>query len=249
MPEPTPCEPKKALLVLADSLAYFGPNGGLPADDPRIWPNLVAAQLGWRLELVAQIGWTSREAYWALIKDPRAWAALPTAGALVLAVGGMDSLPSPLPTALREMIRYIRPPRLRRRVREGYQWAQPRLAPLGWPIALPAKLTVEYQEQIRSSVATLRPDLPVIATLPPTHCAPSYAKVHRARPKVAAKLAAWARIHDLPLVDLLEATGQHVLAGRGNPDGIHWGFEGHESAARAMLRALDEARLRQGGAG
>ena len=31
----------------ADSLAYYGPTGGLPADDPRIWPNIVASQLGW----------------------------------------------------------------------------------------------------------------------------------------------------------------------------------------------------------
>ena len=233
MPEPT-----RTLLVLADSVAYFGPNGGLPADDPRIWPNLVAAELGWKLELVAQIGWTSREAYWALIKDPRAWAALTKAGALVIAVCGMDTLPSPLPTAVRETIRYIRPPQLRRRVREAYQWAQPRLAPIGWPIALPAKLTVEYQEEIRSSVAALRPDLPVVATLPSVHCAPSYAEVHRGRPKTAAALSAWASRHQLPVVDLKAAVEEHVLAGRGNPDGIHWGFEGHERVAAAMLREL-----------
>ena len=35
------------LLVFADSLSYYGPTGGLPADDPRIWPNIVASQLGW----------------------------------------------------------------------------------------------------------------------------------------------------------------------------------------------------------
>ena len=37
---------RPTLLVLADSLSYYGPKGGLPADDPRIWPNLVAAELG-----------------------------------------------------------------------------------------------------------------------------------------------------------------------------------------------------------
>ncbi|ADG97482.1 conserved hypothetical protein [Segniliparus rotundus DSM 44985] len=229
---------RQTLLVLADSLAYYGPNGALASDDPRIWPNLVAAELGWQLELVAQIGWTSREAYWALMKDPRAWAALPKAGALVIAVCGMDSLPSPLPTALRESMRYIRPPRLRRRVREAYQWAQPKLAPIGWPIALPAGLTVHYQERIRSSVAALRPDLQVVATLPSVHCAPSYARAHRGRPKTAAALSDWARSHRLRVVDLKAAVEEHVFAGRGNPDGIHWGFEGHERVAAAMLRAL-----------
>src|SRR5699024_9910520 len=111
---------RPVLLVIADSLAYYGPRGGLPADDPRIWPNLVAAELGWRVELVARVGWTSRDAWWALTQDPRVWAAVPKAGAVVFGVSGMDSLPSPMPTALREAIRYLRPPALRRMVREGY---------------------------------------------------------------------------------------------------------------------------------
>lgn len=49
---------RPALLVFADSLAYYGPTGGLPADDPRIWPNIVASQLDWDLELIGRIGWT-----------------------------------------------------------------------------------------------------------------------------------------------------------------------------------------------
>ena len=114
------------LLIFADSLAYYGPTGGLPADDPRIWPDIVAGQLGWELELIGRIGWTCRDIWWAATQDPRAWAALPRAGAVIFATGGMDSLPSPLPTALRELIRYVRPPWLRRWAREGYGWIQPR---------------------------------------------------------------------------------------------------------------------------
>ncbi len=122
--------PKRdSLLVLSDSLAYYGPKGGLPADDPRIWPTLVADELGLELELFGRIGWTSRDVWWALTQDPRIWAAVPRAKAVVFAFGGMDSLPSPMPTALREQIRYIRPPWLRQRVRDGYGWLQPRLAP------------------------------------------------------------------------------------------------------------------------
>ena len=71
---------RPALLVFADSLAYYGPTGGLPADDPRIWPNIVASQLGWDLELIGRIGWTCRDVWWAATQDPRAWAALPRAG-------------------------------------------------------------------------------------------------------------------------------------------------------------------------
>ena len=68
---------------------------GCPSDDPRIWPNIVASQLGWDLELIGRIGWTCRDVWWAATQDPRAWAALPRAGAVIFATGGMDSLPSP----------------------------------------------------------------------------------------------------------------------------------------------------------
>lgn len=74
---------KPVLLIFADSLAYYGPTGGLPADDPRIWPNLVATQLGWGVELIGRIGWTCRDVWWAATQDPRSWAALPKAGAVV----------------------------------------------------------------------------------------------------------------------------------------------------------------------
>jgi lysophospholipase L1-like esterase len=42
-------------------------------------------------------------------------------------------------------------------------------------------------------------------------------------------------------VDLKEAVAQHVLGGRGNPDGIHWNFEAHEAVAELMLKALAQA--------
>jgi hypothetical protein len=34
---------------------------------------------------------------------------------------------------------------------------------------------------------------------------------------------------------------EEVLAGRGNPDGIHWNFEAHACVADLMLKALAEA--------
>ena len=46
---------RPVLLVFCDSLSYYGPTGGLPSDDPRIWPNIVASQLGWDLELIGRL--------------------------------------------------------------------------------------------------------------------------------------------------------------------------------------------------
>jgi diglucosylglycerate octanoyltransferase len=227
------------LVVLGDSLCYYGPKGGLPADHPQIWPNLVAAEFGWDVELVARVGWTCRDAYWALIGDPRLWAALPHAAAVVFAVGGMDTLPSPLPTALREQIRYIRPPALRRRVRAAYRWAQPRLSPLGRPVALPPKLSVHYLERSRAALTQLRPELPIVATLPPTHRCRDYGYAHPGRVAATAAVASWAAEHGLPAVDLYAPTVEHVLSGvDANPDGIHWGWAAHRAVAREMSTAL-----------
>ncbi|MGW4243231.1 diglucosylglycerate octanoyltransferase [Nocardia sp. NPDC004722] len=233
--------PRKVLVVVADSLSYFGPKGGLPADHPRIWPNLVAAELDWDVELVARIGWTCRDAYWALIGDPRIWAAVPRAGAVVFATGGMDSLPSPLPTALRELIRYIRPAAVRRRVRDAYGWLQPRLSPLGWPVALPPSVSVDYLEQSRNSLAQLRPELPFVAVLPSVHKCEAYAEVHTGREPMVRAVTAWAAEHAVPLVDLGDAVRDNVFNGPANPDGIHWGWEGHSAVARAMVKVLTEA--------
>lgn len=229
---------RPVLLVLADSLAYYGPKGGLAADHPRIWPSIVGRELGWDVELVARIGWTCRDAWWAVTQDPRVWASVPRAGAMVLATGGMDSLPSPLPTALREQIRYVRPPAVRRVVRQTYGWLQPRLAPLGRPVALPPRLSVEYLEQIRDSMTTLRPGLPVVGTLPSVHRCDAYGRIHAGREPAVRATTAWAHDHQVPLVDLKAAVEPDFRSGTANPDGIHWGWDSHTRVAEAMLTTL-----------
>ncbi len=233
-------DPRRTLLVFADSLSYYGPQGGLPADDPRIWPNIVATQLGWDLELIGRIGWTCRDVWWAATQDPRSWAALPRAGAVVFATSGMDSLPSPLPTALRELIRYVRPAWLRRWARDGYGWVQPRLSPVARS-ALPPRLTVEYLEMTRAAIDFNRPGIPVVASLPSVHIADTYGKAHHGRPGTVAAITEWADEHRIPLVDLKQAVAEEMLAGRGNPDGIHWSFPAHQAVAELMLKALAEA--------
>jgi len=237
-PESGAVAARPTLLVIADSLSYYGPKGGLPADDPRIWPNLVAAELGWDVELVARIGWTTRDAWWAMTQDPRVWATIPRAGAVVLAVGGMDTLPSPLPTALRELLRYVRPPALRRVARNVYGWLQPRLSPLGRPVALPPRISVEYLEMIRDALAYMRPELPVIGTLPAVHRSEQYRSVHRGRRPAVQAITRWAAEKAVPLVDLGEAVRDNIRSDDANPDGIHWGWEAHRRVATEVVAAV-----------
>jgi hypothetical protein len=236
------------LLVLADSLAFHGPERAEPADEPRLWPNVAAAALGGRAELVAGIGWTARHAWHALTHDPRVWALMPAVDALVLGVGGMDTLPSPLPTALRELIPALRPDGLRRAVRAGYVRAQPALArtfartlPGGGPVALPPHLTVEYLERCRSAVLAIRPGLPVVAALPPVHRAAVYGSVHPGRPAAERATRAWAQGNGVALLDLQALVGEHVLAGEGNPDGMHWGWAAHAAVGAACADMLRPA--------
>ncbi|MBB3039048.1 diglucosylglycerate octanoyltransferase [Hoyosella altamirensis] len=233
-----PSDTSDTLLVLGDSLAFYGPKGGLPADDPRLWPNLVAEELGLRAHLCARVGWTTRDAWWALTQDPQVWSVIPRARAVVIAVGGMDSLPSPLPTALREHIRYVRPPALRRVVRGAYRHVQSALSPVGWPMALPPRLTVSYLEEMRSALNAVRPDLPVFATLPALQHSKYYSYSQPGQPRTSRAVSAWAAQHAVPLVDLAAATIAHLRAGEGNPDGIHWNFDAHRRVAGLMRDAI-----------
>jgi hypothetical protein len=233
-------ERRPTLLIFADSLSYYGPTGGLPADDPRIWPNIVGEQLGWEVELIGRIGWTSRDVWWAATQDPRAWAALPRAGAVIIATSGMDSLPSVWPTALRELIRYVRPSWLRRWVRDGYGWLQPRFSPVA-RAALPPRLTADYLEMTRGAIDFNRPGIPIVASLPSVHIADTYGRAHHGREPTVQAITQWAQRHDIALVDLKLAVGDEVMSGRANPDGIHWNFEAHRAVAELMLKALAES--------
>ncbi|WP_158880771.1 diglucosylglycerate octanoyltransferase [Amycolatopsis anabasis] len=228
------------LLVFGDSLSFHGPDGGYPADDPRLWPNIAAAALGGTADLVAGIGWTARDAWWALTGDPRVWADLHHADVVVFAVGSMDTLPSPLPTYLRTGLRYLRPARLRRVARRAYLAAQPRLAVAlrGRPTVLPAKLTVHYLDTAVGALRVLRPDLPIAGILPSVHRAASYGYVHTARVGAAVAMADWARRAEVPMLDLASVAGPHVLSGQGNPDGMHWGWDGHAEVGKAMAELL-----------
>jgi diglucosylglycerate octanoyltransferase len=233
------------LLVFGDSLAYHGPTDPMPSNDPRLWPNVVATRLGGSARLFAGAGWTARDAWWSLIGDPNVWALVPDVDAMILAVGSMDTLPSPLPTYLRTGLRYLRPDPLRRRVRRFYDRAQPALSRLfnGRPVALPPALTVRYLDDCRTAVRVLRPDLPVFGVLPPMHRAPAYGRVHTGHRPATDAIASWGRRRNVPLLDLTALTSAHVLGGHGNPDGIHWGWAGHAAVGDAMAKLVSDGGL------
>lgn len=223
-------ESRRRVLVVADSLCFHGPQRPEMLDHPRLFPNVMAEALDATVDVVARRGWTAREAWWALTEDPRVWSfALRHADAVVLAVGGMDYLPTVLPTFLREGMLYLRPPQLRRAVRTSYGKALPHLARLsrGRLRSLPQHLTDQYLSQCVNGIRTFRPDAAIVGIIPPPHSAPLYGRVTDGHPAAVSAALAWGGREGVPMADLPSVVGPNLARGLANPDGMHYGWESH----------------------
>ena len=230
-----------SLLVVADSLAFHGPEKGELSTHPGLFGNVAAAEVGTTLDLVARRGWTARDAWWALTKDPHVYSVLlPRAEAVLLAVGGMDYLPAIVPTYLREGIAYLRPPRLRRAARAAFLAAQPvgaRLTGGRWR-TLPQRLTDQYLSLCVYGVRYYHPGVPVLGILPPPHQAPLYGGVTAGHPPAVAAARAWSRREGVPMVDVSAIAARHLPLGRCSPDGMHWSWDCHADVGRAVAAAV-----------
>lgn len=237
------------LLVLGDSLTYHGPERAEPPGDTRIWPQVVAAELQRRsgdpvvVDLFARPGWTARDGWWALTRDPHCWGeAMPRASVVVLALGQMDQLPAAVPTYLREGIPFIRPAAIRRRVRTGYRVLAPRvMSATGGPWRqLPQPATNHYLSRIVAGLRYFRPGLPIVLLGPSPYRAPDYPSLKPHPPAVAAGRS-WAARNDVHFIDLDPIVGPSLAAGTGNPDGLHWSWTVHRDIGVSVAGALDRA--------
>jgi diglucosylglycerate octanoyltransferase len=234
--------PQRFVLVFGDSLTFHGPERPERLDDPRLYPNVMAAALGDDVEadVVARLGWTARDAWWAATKDPRVWThCIPRADALVLGVGQMDHLPAALPTYLREGIAYVRPGALRRRVRRAYQVASPHVirATGGRVRQLPQAATDQYLSRLVQAVRHYRPGIPIALLGPSPHAAGAYPPHRHHTPAVAAGRR-WAQREGVGFVDLDPIVQPGIDSGEGNPDGMHWSWAAHRGVGEGVAAAL-----------
>lgn len=102
------------MLVLTDSLAFVGLRTAHPVDDPRLWPNVMAAALDAHVEVIGDFGWTVRQAWYAVGHNLGLWSMLREADTVVLAVDSVDTAPEPLPSSLWKRIAMIRSAKVRR---------------------------------------------------------------------------------------------------------------------------------------
>lgn len=240
------------LLVLADSLAFHGPEQTESPEHPGLYPQVCAAALAKdgpvQVDLVARQGWTARDAWWALTKDPMAFGVyVHRADWLVIGVGGMDHLPAAIPTWLRDSIPYIRPGRLRRNVRRAYQRASPALirGSAGAMRQLPQSATDRYLSRIVQAVRHWRPGIPIALVGPSAHAAPSYPAHRHHRPAVLAGRA-WAAAQGIAFVDVDPWVLPSLAAGTGNPDGMHWAWSVHRGVGQALALAMESVSLGPG---
>lgn len=235
------------MLVIADSLSFHGPVRAEGLRDPRLYPNVATRRMGEllgqdvRADVVARPGWTARDAWWALTKDPAVYSLLlPRASAVVLGVGGMDYLPAVLPTYLRDGIAYLRPGWLRRRVRRVFRAGHPYLV-RGTGLVLrglPQAATDAYLSRCVQGIRLMRPGVPVVALLPPPHDAPFYGGHARGHASARAAGASWGAREGVPLVDPSPFVAAALAAGDANPDGLHWSFAVHAQVGAALGELL-----------
>ncbi len=237
------------VLVVGDSLAFHGPERPELLTEPRLWPNVLAAELGVEVDWCVGLGWTARDAWWALTKDPNVYSILlPRADAVLLAIGGMDHLPAMLPTYLREGLAYIRPGWLRRRVRRLFHAAHPHgtRALRGRMRVLPQKATDAYLTRFVEAVRVVRPGLPIVGVVPSAYRSAYYGGGTGTHAPAVKAHRTWGRKNAVPLVDLDAITAPYADAGTLNPDGMHWPWAVHAQVGSAFATALRSSAAANG---
>jgi lysophospholipase L1-like esterase len=233
------------LLVVGDSTAFHGPTQSELLTHPGLFPNVLGELLGMDVDVIGRLGWTARDAWWALTRDPYVYSVLlPRADVVVLAVGGADHLPAALPTYLRQGLDHIRPGWLRRRVKKAYHLANPYLvrATRGAVTTLPPRVTTHYLTRCVQAIRATHPQTSVVGIVPPPFDAWYFGHVTRTHAPAVAAHRAWGAAHDVPLADLDLVIAPHLAAGTMNPDGMHWSWAAHEDVAKALAEAIRTGR-------
>lgn len=231
----------RTVLVLGDSTAFHGPTQAELLTHPGLFPNVLGRLLDAEVHTLARLGWTARDAWWALTRDPYLYSVLlPKADVVVLALGGMDHLPASLPAYLRTGLDYIRPGTVRRRVKKAFHLANPYVvrATRGAIRQLPQRATLAYLSRIVDAIRAVRPGVTIVGIVPPPFDAEYFGHVTRTHAPAVEAHRAWGREKGVPLADLHLVVAPHLDAGTLNPDGMHWSWAAHEDVAKALAEVI-----------
>jgi hypothetical protein len=231
----------RRILVLSDSLAFHGPGLAELTTEPRLWPNIMAAESGSEATIYGRRGWTARDVWFAITKDPHVYSVLlPRADVVVLAVGGMDYLPSIMPAHLREGIRLLRPPILRRFATGALRRAQPTGARLlrGRWRTLPQPMTEHYLTRCVQGIRYFHPSTRILGIVPPPHDAPAYGRVTAGHPAAVGAALRWADRVQIDALRLDTWVAPYLGTRDMNVDGMHWGWSCHRAVGERAAQLL-----------
>jgi diglucosylglycerate octanoyltransferase len=233
------------LVVIADSTAFTDDTGPKLPTEKALYPNRLAARIETAVErpvhvnVVARAGTDVREAWRMVGKDRHVqFEVLMGADAVVVGIGSIDHAPAGIPAVVEEVIPFLRPDALRRRIRKAIYEAHPYLvrATGGRFTHTPPGEFARLYDQSLLMVRSLAQGAAGVALGPTSHRSRFYGKGHptlRAREQMQREIA---EAHGFPFVsawDLVEP-----FADRLNPDGVHWPHDAHEAVADALADRL-----------
>jgi hypothetical protein len=196
------------------------------------------------VEVFAGYAWTARHGWYAMGHDPRLWTELVRADAVVLALGHFDTAPSPLPNLLWRAIPQIYSPRLRRLAQAAHARLLPELVrvsarlPGGGPVALRPPRTVYYLQSCVNLARRRKRDIAVVGMTPISARAKVFSCLQPGWAAADRAVREWGALNAIPTLDLAALTRAHMLSDQCNPDGMHFGWEGHLLMGQAMAELI-----------
>lgn len=233
------------LVVLGDSFSFTDEDGPQLPDAPQLWPNVAAGLVTEALEVPVQVqvlarpARTVREALDLVRKDRHVqFEVLAHAHAVVLALGSYDHAPMGVPTPVAALVPFLRPPRLRRRVRRGLHRLYPTLvrATGGRLQRTPAAEFARAHEALLAHVRAVAHGAAGVAVGPSSHRSAYYGHGHVGfdeRADAQLRQAAAQGFAPVPSWPLVEPHADDL-----NADGIHWPKGAHAAVGRAVADAL-----------
>lgn len=228
--------------VIGDSTSFSDATGPLPPHAAVLWPNVMAHELATHtgrevsVTVWARPGVDALAAWQALTKDRHLmFDVVGPADVVIVAIGSFDHAPAGLPPVLDAVVPYVRPARLRRRVRSAMRALHPHVVRLRGARGLrtSADEFARRYGQVLDQAHGLTMGRAVCVALGPTsHRARHHGGKHPRRAESEARQLALARAHGYQVVPVWA----HVepFADRLNLDGVHWPAEAHAAVGRAV---------------
>ncbi len=233
------------LVVLGDSFSFTDEDGPQLPDAPQLWPNVTARLVAEELEAPVQVrvlarpARTVREALDLVRKDRHVqFEVLAQAHAVVLALGSYDHAPMGVPTPVEALVPFLRPPRLRRGVRQALHRLYPAVVRVtgGRFVRTPPAEFTRAHDALLTHLRGVAHGAAGVALGPSSHRSSYYGDDHvRFADRAAAQLdqAAAQGFVPVPAWPLVEPHAADL-----NVDGIHWPKAAHAAVGAAVADAL-----------